>query len=92
MGEEWGMGGSHTWGGYTCIFRIRGETLFVRYCLKSLTGSGQYRRSVLGGTLLGCAPCVLCGGVRIARCQVLFIYSETDEESACEMKKLLRMG
>ena len=50
------MGGFHTWGGYTCIFRIRGETLFVRYCLKSLTGSGQYRRSVLGGTLLGCTP------------------------------------
>ena len=50
------MGGSHTWGGYTCIFRIRGETLFVRYCLKSLTGSGQYRRSVLGVTLLGCTP------------------------------------
>ena len=31
-------------------------------------------------------PRVLCGGVRIARCQVLFIYSETDKESACEMK------
>ena len=32
-------------------------------------------------------PRVLCGGVRIARYQVLFTYSETGEESACEMKR-----
>ena len=50
------MGGSRTWGGYTYFFRIRGKTLFVRYCLKPLPGGRQYRRSVLGDALIRVCP------------------------------------